>query len=421
MQCVRCQHPLPPRADRCLRCFALNPQNHPEPLAPAAAQSSSPLGALKLKPLGLSFESDPPPAKNALDGLSFESDPPLRRASPLDIGTPAPRGLTADFSLQSEPASAGPQFTPLDEPDFSFGDPSFAKEPVRIIDILSRPPGIPDTIPAPPPSGMQPRASTPPHARLTEPAITPMPDIDLPVLPYERAPAPLADARSSHLDQLAEKALRLSDPDVPLEALAQRQEAKTSEASDFAGFQRPAPELEPGPAPGRSAEIADAGPISTRPALRARLTAWALDAAVILGISLLFVALAALQLGGRKLAPLGQQSWESWADGLLFAHRLPIFWALLAAAIGLGYSWLFTSLGGRTPGMRWAGLKLQHEDGSPIDPVQALARAALSLPSAALCLFGFVLALVDPRGQTLHDKLCHSLLVVSADAPRGSS
>jgi uncharacterized RDD family membrane protein YckC len=206
---------------------------------------------------------------------------------------------------------------------------------------------------------------------------------------------------------------------VPLEALAQLQDAKISDASHFAGFQKPAPELVPGPE--HRKEIAEAGPISTRPALRARLTAWALDAAVILTISLSFVALAAMQLGGRKLAPLGQQSWESWADGLLFAHRLPIFWALLAAVIGLGYSWLFTALGGRTPGLRFAGLKLQHEDGSPIDPVQALARAALSLPSAALGLFGFVLALVDPRGQTLHDKLSHSLLVVSADAPRGSS
>ena len=29
MQCVRCSHPLPPRADRCLRCFALNPDNAP--------------------------------------------------------------------------------------------------------------------------------------------------------------------------------------------------------------------------------------------------------------------------------------------------------------------------------------------------------------------------------------------------------
>src|ERR1700704_3496010 len=33
MQCVRCSHQLPPRADRCLRCFALNPQNAPGPLS----------------------------------------------------------------------------------------------------------------------------------------------------------------------------------------------------------------------------------------------------------------------------------------------------------------------------------------------------------------------------------------------------
>jgi len=144
------------------------------------------------------------------------------------------------------------------------------------------------------------------------------------------------------------------------------------------------------------------------------------DGALIALISALFVALAALQLGASKLAPLGAQSWESWADGLLFAHRLPVLWALLCAALALGYSWLFAALGGRTPGARLAGLRLQREDGFPLDPLQALLRAALAIPSAALGLFGFVLALFDPRGQTLHDKLSRSLLVVS-DAVRRES
>ena len=36
---------------------------------------------------------------------------------------------------------------------------------------------------------------------------------------------------------------------------------------------------------------------------------------------------------------------------------------------------------------------------------------ALAVPSAALGLAGFALALVDPRGQTLHDKLCGAVVV----------
>jgi uncharacterized RDD family membrane protein YckC len=61
-----------------------------------------------------------------------------------------------------------------------------------------------------------------------------------------------------------------------------------------------------------------------------------------------------------------------------------------------------------------------REDGAPLDPVQALWRALFALPSAALCLFGFVLALFDARGQTLHDKLSRSLVVPSGAGREGS-
>jgi uncharacterized RDD family membrane protein YckC/ribosomal protein L40E len=60
MLCVRCSHPLPPRADRCVRCFALNP---PQAAAPRAA-------------LGIDLTSDPPSAMSAPGGLSIESEPP---------------------------------------------------------------------------------------------------------------------------------------------------------------------------------------------------------------------------------------------------------------------------------------------------------------------------------------------------------
>src|SRR5437899_6856541 len=62
MLCVRCQHPLPAGADRCLRCFALNPRNR------AAAQKSVPAPSRVAE----SIASDPPPPLRA----SIESDPP---------------------------------------------------------------------------------------------------------------------------------------------------------------------------------------------------------------------------------------------------------------------------------------------------------------------------------------------------------
>jgi len=249
------------------------------------------------------------------------------------------------------------------------------------------------------------------------PSLTPAaPDpLVSPAAPALIAPPP------RRLDALAHEALLYSNPDVPFDSSRARL-SLPPRPRDVA--RRAAADTEPPPLARAAGEPALAGQpwrsgISQRPPLAARCKAWALDGAAIGLTSAIFVALAALQLGPRQLAPLGHQSWQSWADGLLFSHRLPIFWAVLSAALAVGYSWLFAALGGRTPGLRAAGLQLQRIDGSPLDPVQALVRAALALPSAALALFGFVLALLDPRGQTLHDKLSRSLVV--SDGSRAGS
>lgn len=87
-----------------------------------------------------------------------------------------------------------------------------------------------------------------------------------------------------------------------------------------------------------------------------------------------------------------------------FRDQLPAFAALLVL-VGVAYSWLRAMLGGR----------VQTLAGSPPSPQRAFVRALLAVPSAALCGFGFVLALFDRRGQTLHDKLCGCVV----DRPRG--
>ena len=98
-------------------------------------------------------------------------------------------------------------------------------------------------------------------------------------------------------------------------------------------------------------------------------------------------------------------------DLLLRGPRLPALWIALCALVAVAYSWLFTALGGRTPGLALAGLRLESKRGGTLSIGGALARALLAVLSAGLGLAGFALALVDLRGQTLHDKLCGAVLV----------
>lgn len=146
--------------------------------------------------------------------------------------------------------------------------------------------------------------------------------------------------------------------------------------------------------------------------LHARLLAWSVDLALVALCSAAHVAVATALLDPAVLAPRGSGSADYWLD-LLLSHRLAFLWVALAAMLALAYSWLFATLGGRTPGMALAGLRLQSVRGGAPTPAVAFARAAWAIPSAALGLVGFALALFDRRGQTLHDKLAGTLVVAS--------
>ena len=146
-------------------------------------------------------------------------------------------------------------------------------------------------------------------------------------------------------------------------------------------------------------------PTPARPSAPAQLLAWSVDLAVVLACASLHVAVATALLRG---AP---GSVDQGLDLLLRGPRLPALWGALCALLAVAYSWLFTALGGRTPGLALAGLRVESQRGGTLTVGKALARAALAIPSAALGLSGFALALVDPRGQTLHDKLCGAVVV----------
>ena len=138
--------------------------------------------------------------------------------------------------------------------------------------------------------------------------------------------------------------------------------------------------------------------------MSAQLFAWSVDLCILLACAGLHLAVAKLALGGHRGAAA---SADYWLDLL----RLPLLWAGVAALLAVAYSWVFAVLGGRTPGLALAGLRLESVRGEALAVDEALIRAALAVPSAALGLAGFGLALLDPRGQTLHDKLCGTVVV----------
>jgi uncharacterized RDD family membrane protein YckC len=161
-----------------------------------------------------------------------------------------------------------------------------------------------------------------------------------------------------------------------------------------------------------SAPASTSAPTSApaRPSPPAQLLAWSVDLALVLVCASLHLGVATALLGGVP-GSAGQG-----LDLLLRGPRLPALWGALCALLAVAYSWLFTALGGRTPGLALAGLRVESQRGGTLTVGEALARAALAIPSAALGLSGFALALVDPRGQTLHDKLCRAVVVRSPRA-----
>jgi uncharacterized RDD family membrane protein YckC len=148
---------------------------------------------------------------------------------------------------------------------------------------------------------------------------------------------------------------------------------------------------------------------SKAPAISAQLIAWSVDLVILLGCAGWHLAIAKMLLGARIAG--ASASPDYWLDLLVRGPRLPLLWAGVAALLAVAYSWLFAVLGGRTPGLALAGLRLESVRGGSLSIAEALVRAALSVPSAALGLAGFALALLDPRGQTLHDKLCGTVVV----------
>ncbi|MBX3175979.1 MAG: RDD family protein [Candidatus Hydrogenedentes bacterium] len=66
---------------------------------------------------------------------------------------------------------------------------------------------------------------------------------------------------------------------------------------------------------------------------------------------------------------------------------------------------------GGTPGKLVFGIGVVNERDEALDYQQALVRGLAEFLSAAMLGIGYLLALTDPRGQTLHDRICQTAVV----------
>ncbi|MHB1846130.1 MAG: RDD family protein [Deltaproteobacteria bacterium] len=140
-----------------------------------------------------------------------------------------------------------------------------------------------------------------------------------------------------------------------------------------------------------------------------RIGSWAIDGLVLTLLASLFLGVAAslVHHGGGS-----RQTGLDWLAETLLAYRrlwLPGF--ALVSILEIMYEALFTALGGQTPGKRAFGLRVVDRHGACPSPARSTVRAVASLGSGLLALVGLMLALVDRRGQGLHDKLVGTFVV----------
>jgi len=94
-------------------------------------------------------------------------------------------------------------------------------------------------------------------------------------------------------------------------------------------------------------------------------------------------------------------------------ERVLIPGVFLGAIVALLYSAIISVLwNGRTVGRRLVGIVLVDSSGLAPTPTKVAVRAALSLVSFAFFLAGFWLVLFDRKGQSFHDKVTSTFIVL---------
>ncbi len=470
MLCVRCKNPLPAGADRCLRCFALNPQNRAGATTPPPERASDkPRTQDERDEFFRSPITDP-----ELDAafVRLQSEPPQPKPVPVSIASDPPKPMSPSIaSIASDPPPADLPFElqePVTSPKIVWPRP---KKPAPRARQLPLPPPV-----TPPPRAAAQAAKPPPaDAGLSTPTLQfaahpvqdgdDLGDIEIGVIDKSQPlPTPPPPETTNRFSQPRQQGAPPVDEESPADVTAQFVKPLPLALSPFAPRpDEPVSEQPPDEPPEPNMFRADAitepptppppvdplstsfdfgagggvqpnafleTPLEVEPAgslppprgalnrarspwapLGARLASWIIDGLLLLVCVALQALVAAQVVGVERIAPRGFGSVDYWLDAVARGPHLAALWGGLLAALALGYSWLFGWVGGRTPGMALAGLRLKRVTGEPVRGGRALVRALLALPSAGLALFGFFLALFDRRGQALHDKLTGTAVV----------
>jgi uncharacterized RDD family membrane protein YckC len=153
--------------------------------------------------------------------------------------------------------------------------------------------------------------------------------------------------------------------------------------------------------------------VRARPAaLWQRLTAFAIDGAVVLFVLALYLAAAAALINPKDTTGPQLTGLDAFVARVHQLHAVLIPCAVLGMLLAVVYAAFFAILwNGKTPGRRLLGIQLVDRSGLAPAPTRAIVRAALAVLSFVPFLAGFWLALFDRRGQTLHDKLTSTFVV----------
>ncbi|MCC6612787.1 MAG: RDD family protein [Anaerolineae bacterium] len=85
---------------------------------------------------------------------------------------------------------------------------------------------------------------------------------------------------------------------------------------------------------------------------------------------------------------------------------------IISFVVGLVYNWYFwTRQEGQTPGKRIMHLRVVKTDGSAINDTDAIIRYIGYYINTAVLMLGWLWALIDERGQGLHDKIAGTMVV----------
>lgn len=135
--------------------------------------------------------------------------------------------------------------------------------------------------------------------------------------------------------------------------------------------------------------------------LWSRLTAFAVDAAILVAVPQLI-----LVVGLRKHLPQGLGLFDQILHLVARHGSVPIAALGLGMALAFVYLTLSWALGGRTLGEHLAGIRAVEAGGSThLRPGRAALRSAVAILGTTAFLAGPLWALFDPQRQTLHDRI----------------